>query len=77
VNPSQTHSHPNFSSTHFSNDIGVIELAQRVLFDDYKQPAALVATDADLTRTMFNVTGWGTLSEGDNRDEFHQFLPNS
>ena len=47
----------------FAGDVAVIELAQKVIFDQYKQPVAIGMPDTNLTQTRFNSTGWGTLRE--------------
>lgn len=47
----------------FEADIAVIELAQRVTFDRYKQPVALAYPGVELSGLEFNGTGWGTLRE--------------
>jgi hypothetical protein len=52
-----------FSSMTFEADLAVIELAQRVTFDEHKQPVALAMPGTDLTGIKFNGTGWGTLRE--------------
>ena len=47
----------------FQADLAVVELAQSVIFDQYKQPAAIGMPDMDLRNSSFNSTGWGTLRE--------------
>ena len=47
----------------FEGDIAVIELAQRITFDRYKQPVALAKPSMTLEGVRFNGTGWGTLRE--------------
>ena len=51
------------SSMTFEADLAVIELAQKVIFDQYKQPVAIARPDTNLTQLYFNSTGWGTLRE--------------
>ena len=54
--------HPNYNPYTFEADLAVVELAQTVDFDQYKQPIALAQSDAFLDKSvMLNVTGWGTL----------------
>merc|ERR1712156_642183 len=55
--------HPNYNSMTFEADLAVIELAQKVIFDQYKQPVAIARPDTNLTQLYFNSTGWGTLRE--------------
>ena len=52
----------------FQKDLAVIELAQKVTFDDYKRPAALALSDTKYRKglTNFEVTGWGTKHEKGN-----------
>lgn len=50
-------------STTYEADVGLLELAQTIRFDKYKQPAALVRPDVALTGMAFNVTGWGVVQE--------------
>ena len=52
----------------FQRDLAVIELAQKVTFDDYKRPAALALPDTKYRKglTNFEVTGWGTKHEKGN-----------
>lgn len=56
--------HPEFSATQFINDIAVVELADRIHFDEYKRPVALAEDWTEYAPgKTFNVTGWGTLSD--------------
>jgi len=56
--------HSEFSATQFINDIAVVELAERIQFDEYKRPVALAEDWMEYAPgKMFNVTGWGTLSD--------------
>ena len=52
----------------FQKDLAVIELAQKVTFDDYKRPAALALPTTEYGKglTNFEVTGWGTKHEKGN-----------
>ena len=52
----------------FQKDLAVLELAQKVTFDDYKRPAALALSDTKYRKglTNFEVTGWGTKHEKGN-----------
>ena len=52
----------------FQKDLAVVELAQRVTFDDYKRPAALAlpATPYVEGSTEFEITGWGSKREKGN-----------
>ena len=49
----------------FQKDIAIIELAQRITFDEFKQPAALAqpGTKYDEGLTEFEITGWGSNRE--------------
>ena len=49
----------------FQKDIAIIELAQRITFDEFKQPAALAQpeTKYDEGLTEFEITGWGSNRE--------------
>ncbi len=51
------------SSLTFEADLAVVELAQRINFDQYKMPVALARPYTDLEARVFNGTGWGTLRE--------------
>ena len=51
------------SSLTFKADIALLELAQSVRFDEFKQPAALARPSLSVADLRFNVTGWGTLKE--------------
>eukprot|EP00094_Tigriopus_californicus_P011179 TCALIF_10788-PA protein Name:"Similar to OVCH2 Ovochymase-2 (Bufo japonicus)" AED:0.11 eAED:0.11 QI:0/0.6/0.16/0.83/1/1/6/0/354 len=57
------HTHPNFSTLTFESDLALLELAQHIRFDRYKQPAVLARPGTHVTGLRFNVTGWGTLRE--------------
>lgn len=39
---------PTFSSLTFENDIGLLELAHKIVYDRFKAPAALVQPNTDL-----------------------------
>ena len=41
----------------FHADVAVLELAQKIRFDDFKQPAALATPGTELEGIKMNVTG--------------------
>lgn len=47
----------------FEGDLAVLELAQKIVFDQYKQPAVLASKGMDYSGQKFNGTGWGSLRE--------------
>lgn len=54
---------PFFSSMTFEGDLAILELAETITFDQFKQPAVLAKPGMDLHELTFNGTGWGTLRE--------------
>ena len=56
--------HPDYNPMTFQADLAVVELAQSIEFDQYKQPIALAQSETLLNSSdFFNVTGWGTLRQ--------------
>ena len=54
----------NLQATTYEADVGIIELAQTIRFDKFKQPAALARPGMLLDKGLrLNVTGWGTTRE--------------
>lgn len=47
----------------FESDLAILELAETIIFDQFKQPAVLAKPEMELTGMRFNGTGWGTLRE--------------
>jgi hypothetical protein len=48
--------HSLFSSLTFENDLGLLELASKILFDKFKSPVALVHPETDLGGKQVNRT---------------------
>ncbi|XP_031636079.1 serine protease persephone-like, partial [Contarinia nasturtii] len=58
--------HPNYSMRTYKNDIALLQLRNRILFNDNIRPACLYTDMGDIdNRTKLIVTGWGNTIPGD------------